>query len=183
VVDPGFGRRLVTWSELRTAFTGIAITLEPAAGFTSEERRRSGLGRYLRQLLRESSTLGRVLGASVLLQALALALPFPPDGRRPRGAARRRPAPGDARAGTGGHRGVHFLPRSPARGCSAPARAARLADDVGLSRHLVDLPYSFFQQRSTGDLMERLNSNATVRESSPPAHSQARSTACWSAST
>ena len=30
--------------------------------------------------------------------------------------------------------------------------------------HLVNLPYLFFQQRSAGDLMMRLNSNATVRE-------------------
>ena len=30
--------------------------------------------------------------------------------------------------------------------------------------HLIDLPYAFFQQRSAGDLMMRLNSNATIRE-------------------
>ncbi|HEV3231646.1 MAG TPA: peptidase domain-containing ABC transporter, partial [Candidatus Dormibacteraeota bacterium] len=30
--------------------------------------------------------------------------------------------------------------------------------------HMVSLPYSFFLQRSTGDLMMRLNSNSTVRE-------------------
>ncbi|MCG8459333.1 MAG: peptidase domain-containing ABC transporter, partial [Holophagales bacterium] len=30
--------------------------------------------------------------------------------------------------------------------------------------HLVGLPYAFFQQRSAGDLMMRLNSNSTIRE-------------------
>jgi ABC-type bacteriocin/lantibiotic exporter with double-glycine peptidase domain len=30
--------------------------------------------------------------------------------------------------------------------------------------HLVHLPFSFFQQRSTGDLMMRVNSNSTIRE-------------------
>jgi len=30
--------------------------------------------------------------------------------------------------------------------------------------HLIELPYTFFQRRSTGDLMMRLNSNATIRE-------------------
>lgn len=30
--------------------------------------------------------------------------------------------------------------------------------------HLVDLPYAYFRQRSAGDLMMRLNSNATIRE-------------------
>jgi ABC-type bacteriocin/lantibiotic exporter with double-glycine peptidase domain len=35
---------------------------------------------------------------------------------------------------------------------------------LGFVDHLVDLPYSFFLQRSAGDLMMRLQSNATVRE-------------------
>jgi ABC-type bacteriocin/lantibiotic exporter with double-glycine peptidase domain len=166
VVDPGFGRRLVTWGELRTAFTGIAITLEPAAGFTSEERRRSGVGRYLRQLLRESSTLSRVLGASVLLQALALALPFLTgmivDRVVPRGDVRLLTI---LALGLTGIVAFHFL--------STLARARLLVRlrvqldsrmTLDFLDHLVDLPYSFFQQRSAGDLMERLNSNATVRE-------------------
>jgi ABC-type bacteriocin/lantibiotic exporter with double-glycine peptidase domain len=166
VVDPGFGPRLVTWSELRTAFTGIAITLEPAAGFTSEERRRSGAGRYFRQLLRESSTLGRVLGTSVVLQALALALPLLTGMVVDRVVPR-----GDVgllwmlALGLASVVAFHFL--------STLARARLLVRlrvqldsrmTLDFLDHLVDLPYSFFQQRSTGDLMERLNSNATVRE-------------------
>ncbi|MDQ4024213.1 MAG: peptidase domain-containing ABC transporter, partial [Actinomycetota bacterium] len=35
---------------------------------------------------------------------------------------------------------------------------------LGFIHHLVSLPYSFFLQRSSGDLMMRLNSNSTVRE-------------------
>ncbi len=167
VVDPASGRRLVTWSELRVAFTGIAITIEPAAGFTSEERRRSGgLGRYLRQLLRESSTLGRVLGTSVLLQALALALPFLTgmvvDRVVPRGDVG---LLGILALGLAGVVAFHFL--------AALTRARLLLRlrvqldsrmTLDFLDHLVDLPYPFFQQRSAGDLMARLNSNATVRE-------------------
>ena len=166
VVDPGFGRRLVTWSELRTAFTGIAITLEPAAGFTSEERRRSGVGRYLRQLLRESSTLGRVLGASILLQALALALPFLTgmvvDRVVPRGDVG---LLGILALGLAGVVAFHFL-ATLARARLLVRLRVQLDSRMTLDflDHLVDLPYSFFQQRSAGDLMERLNSNATVRE-------------------
>jgi ATP-binding cassette, subfamily B, bacterial len=166
VVDPGAGRRLVPWSELRTAFTGIAITLEPAAGFTSEERRRSGVGRYLKQLLRESSTLGRVLGASVLLQALALALPFLT------GMIVDRVLPhsdvgllGMLALGLGGIVAFHFL-ATLARARLLVRLRVQLDSRMTLDflDHLVDLPYSFFQQRSAGDLMERMNSNATVRE-------------------
>ena len=35
---------------------------------------------------------------------------------------------------------------------------------LGFLEHLVDLPYAFFLKRSSGDLMMRLRSNATVRE-------------------
>jgi ABC-type bacteriocin/lantibiotic exporter with double-glycine peptidase domain len=166
IVDPGAGRRLVGWSELRTAFTGIAVTLEPAAGFTSEARRRSNVMRYVRQLLRESSTLGRVLGTSLLIQALALALPF-----LTRVAVDRVIPHSDVsllRVLALGLAGVvifHFL--------STLIRARLLLRlrvqldsrmTLDFLDHLVDLPYSFFQQRSSGDLMARLNSNATVRE-------------------
>ena len=35
---------------------------------------------------------------------------------------------------------------------------------LGFLEHLVGLSYAFFQVRAAGDLMQRLNSNATVRE-------------------
>jgi ABC-type bacteriocin/lantibiotic exporter with double-glycine peptidase domain len=35
---------------------------------------------------------------------------------------------------------------------------------LGFLDHMTDLPYDFFQRRSAGDLMMRLNSNATIRE-------------------
>jgi ABC-type bacteriocin/lantibiotic exporter with double-glycine peptidase domain len=35
---------------------------------------------------------------------------------------------------------------------------------LGFVEHLSSLPYSFFQQRTEGDLMMRVNSNATIRE-------------------
>jgi len=166
VVDPAAGRRLVPWDELRVAFTGIAITLEPAAGFTAESRRRSGLGRYLRQLLTESSTLGRVIGASVLLQALALALPFLTgmvvDRVVPQGDVG---LLGALAFGLGGVAAFHFL-ATIARARLLVRLRVQLDSRMTLDflDHLVDLPYSFFQERSAGDLMERLNSNATVRE-------------------
>ncbi|HYI07735.1 MAG TPA: ABC transporter transmembrane domain-containing protein [Thermoanaerobaculia bacterium] len=166
VVDPAVGRRLVPWSELRTAFTGIAITLEPAAGFTATEREQSGTARYVRQLFRESSTLGRVLGTSVLLQLLALALPFLT------GIVVDRVVPGRdvslltiLALGLAGVAGFHFL-FTLIRARLLLRLRVQLDSRMTLDflDHLVDLPYAFFQQRSAGDLMARLNSNATVRE-------------------
>lgn len=166
VVDPAAGRRLVTWSELRTAFTGIAITLEPAAGFTSEERRQSGIGRYLRSVLRESSTLTRVLGTSLLLQALALALPFLTgivvDRVVPRADVNLLTI---LTLGLIGVVGFHFV-TTLVRARLLLRLRVQLDSRMTLDflDHLVELPYSFFQHRSAGDLMARLNSNATVRE-------------------
>src|SRR6185503_2597336 len=34
----------------------------------------------------------------------------------------------------------------------------------GFFEHLLSLPFTFFQQRTTGDLMMRLSSNTTIRE-------------------
>jgi len=166
IVDPAVGRRLVGWNELRTAFTGIAITLEPAAGFTSEERRRSGVMRYARQLLRQSSTLGRVLGTSLLLQVLALALPFLTrvvvDRVIPRGDVS---LLGILTIGLAGVVVFHFL-NTLIRARMLLRLRVQLDSQMTLDflDHLVDLPYSFFRQRASGDLMARLNSNATVRE-------------------
>ena len=166
IVDPGAGRRLVGWGELRTAFTGIAITLEPAAGFTSEARRSNNVMRYVRQLLRESSTLGHVLGTSLLIQALALALPFLTRMAVDRVIPQRDVSLlGILALGIAGVVTFHFL--------STLIRARLLLRlrvqldsrmTLDFLDHLVDLPYSFFQQRSSGDLMARLNSNTTVRE-------------------
>src|SRR6476619_5714526 len=35
---------------------------------------------------------------------------------------------------------------------------------IGFLDHMVSLPFQFFQRRSTGDLMMRVDSNGTVRE-------------------
>ena len=35
---------------------------------------------------------------------------------------------------------------------------------LGFLDHMVSLPFQFFQRRSTGDLMMRVDSNGTVRE-------------------
>ena len=166
IVDPAVGRRLVEWNELRTAFTGIAITLEPAAGFTSEERRHGGVMRYFRQLLHESSTLTRVLGTSLLIQALALALPFLTrlvvDRVIPRGDAGLLTI---LSAGLAAVVGFHFL-NTFVRARLLLRLRVQLESRITLDflDHLVDLPYACVQQRSAGDLMARLNSNATVRE-------------------
>lgn len=166
IVDPAAGRRLIVWPEVRRAFTGIAITLEPAADFTPQRGQASGVGRYVRRLLRESPVLARVIALSILLQILALALPFLTGVIVDRVVPRH-----DITLLTvlvGGLAAVvaFNLLATLIRARLLLRLRIQLDERMTLDflDHLVDLPYSFFQQRSSGDLMVRLNSNAAVRE-------------------
>ncbi|MFP2933204.1 peptidase domain-containing ABC transporter [Pyxidicoccus sp. 3LG] len=165
LVDPGFGRRIVPMEQFRKSFTGIALLFEPSESFQPGGAT-PGPRRYLRLITERSTTLRRVLVMSLLLQLFALALPSLT------GAVVDRVVPsGDATllailsAGMGLLVIFQFV--------SALVRAHLLLHlrtyldarmTVGFLDHLVRLPFSFLQLRSTGDLMSRLNSNATVRE-------------------
>jgi ABC-type bacteriocin/lantibiotic exporter with double-glycine peptidase domain len=54
---------------------------------------------------------------------------------------------------------------------------------LGFLDHMTDLPYDFFQRRSAGDLMMRLNTNATIREILTSGALSGCSTARWPSST
>ena len=184
IVDPAGGRRVVSSREARRSFTGVALLFEPAEGwrtgnpagpgFSREPDRQDclssttqrGLRRYLQPLLARSGSLARVLAMSFLVQLFALAVPLLI------GVLVDRVVP---------HQDVDLLVVL-ALGLAALVgfnllavliRSHLLLDlrtrlDAQLTLdfvdHLVALPYSFFQERSPGDLMMRMNSNATVRE-------------------
>jgi ABC-type bacteriocin/lantibiotic exporter with double-glycine peptidase domain len=173
IVDPAGGRRIVSQQEARRSFTGVALLLEPAEGFeragfepSAAGAPRRGLQRYLQPLLARSGTLARVLVTSLLVQVFALAVPLLI------GLLVDRVVP---------HRDNDFLVVL-AVGFAALVGfnllavlirshlllelRTRLDAQVTLDfvHHLVSLPYAFFQERSAGDLMLRMNSNATVRE-------------------
>ena len=166
LIDPSRGRRRVSRQELRQAFTGIALTFEPTDAFVSIAQQPLGLGRYLRVICEQSRLLGRLLMTSLLLQLLALALPVSTgllvDRVIPHGDRHLLTVLGLGLAGVvlfdflasfiRAHLMLHLRTRLDAR------------MTLGFLDHLVALPYGFFQQRSTGDLMMRLNSNTTIRE-------------------
>jgi ATP-binding cassette subfamily B protein len=166
IVDPAAGRRFVVWPEVRRAFTGIAITVEPGAAFTPQRRQTSGAARYVRKLLRESTALAGLIALSILLQVLALALPFLTgvivDRIVPRHDVSLFSILVGGLAAVVGFNLLATLIRA-----RLLLRLRIQLDErmtLDFLDHLVDLPYSFFQQRSSGDLMVRLNSNAAVRE-------------------
>lgn len=166
IVDPGHGRRRIPLEQFRRAFTGVALVLEPTAQFEPSEPGRSGTWNYLRQLLDQRHLLWRVLTTSVLLRLLALALPILTalivDRVVPRADVHLLSVVAIGLAAAMAFQVVSTLVRAHLLLQLRTNLDTRLT--LGFLDHLTSLPYSFFQQRSAGDLMMRVSSNATIRE-------------------
>ncbi|RPH53238.1 peptidase domain-containing ABC transporter, partial [bacterium] len=166
LVDPAAGRRRVSREELDRSFTGIALTFEPSEDFAPEDARPKGVGRYLRLLRAHSGVLRRIVVTSALVQLFALAVPLLigtlVDRVIPRGDVHLLTV---LAIGLGTIVVFNFL-ASFLRSHLLLYLRTHLDTRMTLDflDHLVDLPYAFFQQRSAGDLIMRLSSNATVRE-------------------
>ncbi len=166
LLDPALGRRAVSADELSRSFTGVALTFEPGEGFAPGGEQPSGVARYLRPLLAQRGPLGRILSVSVALQLLALALPVLTgvvvDRVVPRGDLSLLGLLAGGLALVMAFRWASTLLRSHL----LLALRARLDAQLTLDflDHLIALPYAFFQQRSAGDLLMRIESNAVLRE-------------------
>jgi len=165
VVDPALGRRTVPAAAFGTSYTGVAIILEPSAGFTRGGPA-SAPYRYLRPILAQGVLARRAVILSVLVQVLALAIPLftavvvgriVPDGDRHLLVIL---------AVTMALITAYYFLASLVRAHVLLYLRTHLDRQIttGFIRHLTDLPYAFFLSRSAGDLMMRLQSNATVRE-------------------
>ena len=166
IVDPAFGRRHVTHEELKHSLTGVALSFQPTEDFEPVGKRSHGMGRYLREISAHSGLVGRLLVSSVVLQLLALALPILTgllvDRVVPRGDYQLLSI---LSAGLAAIVIFNFL-ISLIRARLMLYLRTQLDAKITLKflEHLINLPYAFFQQRSAGDLMMRLNSNAHIRE-------------------
>ncbi len=170
VVDPALGRRRISASDFDAAFSGVVMVFEPGPEFEACSSHEPALLRsYLQGILHTPGTtviLMRILGASLLLQAVGFALPLLTKELID-----------------------HVIPLRNISGLNmllAGALLIALINSVlahcratllirleasldsrlmlGFFRHLLSLPYRFFQQRSSGDLLMRLGSNASIRE-------------------
>ena len=166
IVDPAVGPRDVKLADFGKQFTGVALDLSPTARFTKERPAKGRLGRYVKELLSERTIFTRVIVMSMVLRLVALVLPLLTgmiiDKVVPRadysllyvvlasigGMVVFNAVIGILRA----HLLLHL----------------RMALDTRMTLsfldHMVSLPFAFFQRRSTGDLMQRVDSNGTVRE-------------------
>jgi HlyB family type I secretion system ABC transporter len=168
VVDPSAGRQRMTSEEFGAGFTGLVLTLEPGAQFERRTEAREPLWRsyFLRRVLRSRGVLAQVLGASLLLQVFGLGVPIFTkvlvDDILPFGA--------DGLLAT---LGVGMVLLAAAQMVIGYLRStlliflqARLDSQLmlGFFEHMLELPFRFFQQRPSGDLLMRLGSNSVIRE-------------------
>ena len=166
IVDPAVGRRFVPMEQLRRTFSGVALVFEPTEALRSVARTPHRALAYLKQVLGHWPLLSRIVVTSLLLRLFALSLPILT------GLIVDRVVPRDdthllAVAGAGLAMVVVF------QFLSALIRSHLLLQlrtnldtrmTLGFLDHLVNLPYAYFQRRSAGDLMMRVNSNTTIRE-------------------
>ncbi|MFV8756401.1 peptidase domain-containing ABC transporter [Nannocystaceae bacterium ST9] len=165
LLDPASGRRTVSWARFRRSFTGIAFEFEVVAEYRQESAEPSRFWSQLRRMV-DLRVLGRVLATSLMLRLFALSLPLLTslvvDRVVPRGDL-------DLLVAIVGGLAIMVvfeLVAALLRGHLLLQLRGRLDVELSLGflDHLTSLPYAFFQRRSQGDLMMRVNSHATIRE-------------------
>jgi ATP-binding cassette subfamily B protein len=168
VVDPAQGRRRLSHEEFDKGFTGVAITLEPGVHFDREATSpRLSLRAYLLQYIKKTPfVLIEVLGSSILLQGLGLAFPlltkFVLDEVLPFQMNSLLPMLGVGIALLV----VTQISGSLLREWLLVFLRARIDMQMMLDffERLLTLPYTFFQIRSSGDLLARMSSNTAIRD-------------------
>jgi ATP-binding cassette subfamily B protein len=166
LVDPAAGRLRVSWERFGRAFSGVAIELEPGETFIPGGQRTRRIWRHGRHLRTECRLLAQVLGMSLVLRLLGLALPLVTaalvDRIVPRGDYSLLTVVAVAMAAMAAATFATTWLR--ARLLLQLRTRVDLRSAVGFLEHLLALPYTFHLRRSAGDLMLRLRSNAVVRE-------------------
>ncbi|MFN2203306.1 MAG: peptidase domain-containing ABC transporter [Caldilineaceae bacterium] len=170
VVDPAAGRRKLTHEEFNEGFTGVVLTMEPGADFQRKKGQEKYTWRnYLQMLLvtpGAGKLLGQVLTASAALQILGLVFPLFTmvlvDQILPSQ---------DVHMLTMLGMGMVSLVMASVvlgylRSTLALYMEARLDSEVmlGFFEHVLRLPYNFFQERNSGDILARLGSIAVIRQ-------------------
>ncbi|HEY4058958.1 MAG TPA: peptidase domain-containing ABC transporter, partial [Kofleriaceae bacterium] len=166
IVDPATGPRDVPLDQFGKYFTGVAIELTVTDRFTKRKPEKGRLKRYWDELMGERGLFQRVIMMSFALRLVALAMPLMT------GMIIDRVVPRSdyhllyvCLAAIGGMTAFNIVSEIVRMYLMLHLRIALdTKQTLGFLDHMVSLPYSFFQRRSTGDLMMRVDSNGTVRE-------------------
>jgi len=166
IVDPSSGRRSVPLKRFQRSFTGVALLFEPSAAFERGGSKKARVAGLVRQVAAHRDLLGRIIAVSVFAQLLSLVMPLFTGILIDRVVPRKDYsmlavlAAGYAvfqcfNVVTGFVRSHLFIHL---RTEMESSFTLRFLD------HLVSLPYSYFQQHTSGDLMVRLGSNNSIRD-------------------
>lgn len=166
IVDPAVGPRTITREVFARHFTGVALAFEREPGFQAMDQEQSGWLGYWRHLSSHSGLVLRAVVLSLLIQLFAMALPVVT------GVLVDEIVPHQdfsllqvLALGLGAVVAFHFLASLVRSNLLIYLRT--LVDTqlgLGFMDHLVRLPYAFFLERPTGDLLVRYHSNQRVRE-------------------
>ncbi|MET0387231.1 MAG: peptidase domain-containing ABC transporter [Polyangiales bacterium] len=167
VMDPAVGRRRLPTDEAAKSLSGVALVFEPSSSFQPRKPAHAGrLRRYAGWVFSVRGVWGRILGTSFFLQLLALSMPglmaLLVDKVVPRHDLQLLYLIGAGGLILSGFYFLSTLLRSRLLLELRTKLEARMSFDF--VEHMFALPYAFFQQRTTGDLMMRLSSQAAIRE-------------------
>ncbi|MEY4575828.1 MAG: hypothetical protein RL701_531 [Pseudomonadota bacterium] len=166
IIDPAVGPRRVTWKDLGDRCTGVALLLEPGPDFVPASGKRTSLSRYLRWLRSAPGYWPRVVTLSIVLQLVALAAPAVVGLTVDKVLPRHDPELLQMIA-------VGALVALSVQLLTSYVRSSLLLHmrtymdaqmTLELNEHLLALPFTYFQQRSAGDLLMRLASSAQIRD-------------------
>jgi ATP-binding cassette subfamily B protein len=164
--DPATGSRDVKLAEFGKCFTGVAIELVPTDRFTKTKHEKGRLKRYVRELLSEKGLFSRIIVMSLVMRLVGLAMPLMTgmiiDKVVPRSDYSLLYVCLVAIGGMTLFNLISEIVRSYLLLHLRIALDTRMT--LGFLDHMTSLPFSFFQRRSAGDLMMRVESNGTVRE-------------------
>jgi HlyB family type I secretion system ABC transporter len=167
VIDPTYGRRRLTAEEFDTGFTGVVILLEPGVHFSRKHTSSQlSLWSYMGAVFRLPGFLVQLLVASLFLQLLGLVVPLVTKIVIDQVIPARLES---LMAMIGAGLLVIVLMQVVTillRALLLIYLRARVDMQMTLDffEQLLCLPYQFFQQRSSGDLLSRLGSTATIRD-------------------
>jgi ATP-binding cassette subfamily B protein len=166
IVDPATGPRDIPYAEFSKCFTGVAIELTTTERFTKTKPEKGRLKRYVRELLSEKGLFSRIIMVSLFMRLIGLAMPLITgmiiDKVVPRSDYDLLYVVLVAIAGMTVFNLLADIVRAHLLLHLRIALDTKMT--LGFLDHMVSLPFQFFQRRSTGDLMMRVESNGTVRE-------------------
>lgn len=170
IVDPGQGRRRLSLTAFRDGLGKVAVTMTPGAGFTTTANTREPFWRsYARSLLRlpgVTRLLLQLLAVTIVAQGLVLAMPLATRTVVDETVALRTSSLLTLLGIGVGVVALAQLATGLLRSSLLVYLQGRLDTTalLAFTAHLLRLPLRYFEQRSTGDIMNRFNSIAVVRE-------------------